>query len=210
MFDEHEPAEFNIAADLSAVERQLARLTPAAPRIDRDRLMFEAGRAAEQAASEPSPTPALRTKNSSITAMLRIAGSRHQFWPAATATMTAASVLLATMLVWQRQALQLVAQPGAPPIVATQTVDPVPSIVAQSAPQSEMTKSGWPTYRSPQSGYLGVRYIALTRGVNAIEPMFSTNARVYGGKPSNDLPPTQRELLNELLPSSHGAAIPRS
>ena len=210
MFDEHEPAEFKIAADLSAVERQLARLTPAAPRIDRDRLMFEAGRAAERAASEPSPTPALRTKESSITAMLRIAGTRHQFWPAATATMTAASVLLATMLVWQRQASQVAVQPGAPLIVATQAVDQTLSVAAQPAPQSEMTKGGWLTYRSPQSGYLGVRYIALTRGVNAIEPTLSLNARNYGDKPSNDLPPTQRELLNELLPSSHGATIPRS
>ena len=44
MFDEHEPAEFELAPDLAALERQLPRLTPAAPRIDRDRLMFEAGR----------------------------------------------------------------------------------------------------------------------------------------------------------------------
>ncbi len=70
MFDEHEPAEFKIAADLSAVERQLARLTPAAPRIDRDRLMFEAGRAAERAASEPSLAPAPPIK-APIAAMLR-------------------------------------------------------------------------------------------------------------------------------------------
>jgi hypothetical protein len=206
MFDEHEPAEFKIAADMSAVERQLARLTPAAPRIDRDRLMFEAGRAAERAASVPSPAPALRTKESSITAMLRIAGTRHQFWPAATAMMSAASVLLATMLVWQRQALQLAAQPGAPPIVATPAIDPPRA--PQSSARPNYVATTWPALVQPSSGYLGVRYIALTRGVNAIEPSFS--AANGGLDPSDDLQPSQRKMLNELLPSVRNESTPRS
>ena len=45
MFDEHEPAEPEITADLKALEQQLAQIAPMALRIDRDQLMFEAGRA---------------------------------------------------------------------------------------------------------------------------------------------------------------------
>ena len=65
MFDEHESAEFKLTPDLAAMERQLARLTPAAPRIDRDRLMFNAGREAVIAAqrfrqTEPSPSSPLK------------------------------------------------------------------------------------------------------------------------------------------------------
>ena len=49
MFDKHQQDERELAADLAAVEKQLAGLTPAVPRVDRDRLMFAAGRAAAEA-----------------------------------------------------------------------------------------------------------------------------------------------------------------
>jgi hypothetical protein len=46
MLDEQSSEEFQLPAELAALEKQLAGFTPAAARVDRDRLMFAAGRAA--------------------------------------------------------------------------------------------------------------------------------------------------------------------
>ena len=48
MFDEQEQNEPKLTAELAALESRLCGLRPATPQIDRDRLMFAAGRAAEQ------------------------------------------------------------------------------------------------------------------------------------------------------------------
>ena len=195
MFDEREPTEFKLTPDLAAVERQLARLTPAVPRIDRDRLMFEAGSAA-----------AARPRWPGYIAGPFRAGAR--FWPAATATMTAATLLLATMLVWQRGAA-LVVEGEAKPQAALARVDDRPGGGAtRSTPRPDVSTTGWATFQQPGSGYLGVRYIALTRGVGALEPRFQTAAGDRDS--SSDTPRTQRDILNELLPSSQRAMNPRS
>ena len=54
MYDEQESREHELAPELAALERQLRGMTPAAPRVDRDRLMFAAGQAAG-AASQANP-----------------------------------------------------------------------------------------------------------------------------------------------------------
>ena len=46
MFGKREPERTELTPELAALERQLAALAPAPPRIDRDELMFEAGGAA--------------------------------------------------------------------------------------------------------------------------------------------------------------------
>ena len=106
MFNQPEPGKFELAPELAALQRQLAQqLTPAAPRVDRDQLMFDAGRAAERASQDgraiylAGPSWAGRTGPN-----VRATGSAsaRRFWPAATATMTAATILLSALLVWQR------------------------------------------------------------------------------------------------------------
>ncbi len=194
MFDEREPAEFELTPDLAAVERKLARLTPAAPRIDRDRLMFEAGRAAA------------RPRWPVYIAGPSWAGLR--FWPAATAAMTAATLLLATMLVWERGAALDVGGEAKPQAALARVDDRAGDGEVRLAPRPDVSTAGWFAFQQPASGYLGVRYIALTRGVGALEPSF----QAAGGDrdSSNDAPRTQRDMLNELLPSSPRAMNPRS
>jgi len=181
---EREPEEHEIAPELAAIERQLARLTAAAPRIDRDQLMFEAGRASVARPERPGY----------IAEPSRLG---RYFWPAATSTMTAAALLLATMLVDVRHALQ-VAQNSQPAIVPVQPASQ-PLVAAPSPARPEPKSARWLATRVPQSGYLGTRYVALTRGVGAIDtPLESANDNF---KPTAQ-PPTRREMLNELLPST--------
>ncbi len=96
MFDEREPAEPELTPDLQAIEGQLARLTPVAVRVDRDRLMFEAGKVAA------------RPRWPGYIAEPSWLGER--VWPAAAMLMTAASLLLAVSLVWQRHSFELALQ----------------------------------------------------------------------------------------------------
>lgn len=193
MFDEHEPAEFELTPDLAAIERQLARMTPAAPRVDRDRLMFEAGKASRQFSDRPE-RPAYIAEPSRLAA---------KFWPAATAMMTAACVLLATMLVWQRQPTQVVVQPPAPPesTLPINTSSAQTASLAASEQDRQVSLSRITQPVNPASGYLGVRNVALARGVNAMQ-MLSSAAHVGNSEPADRTPPSQRNLLDELLPAS--------
>jgi hypothetical protein len=205
MFDKREPERTELAADLAALEQQLAALTPTAPRIDRDKLMFAAGQAAVSRPRWPGDVFS-RPKWPGYIGGPCWAGS--SFWPAATAMMTAATVLLATMLVWQRQSAQ-VAEREAKPQAALARVDDRPGDGAAGlAPRPEVLTAGWPAFQQPASGYLGIRYIALTRGVGALEP--SVSGTTGGRDSSNGTPRTQRDMLNELLPSSQRAINPRS
>lgn len=218
MFDEHEPAELELTPDLAAIERQLARLTPAAPRIDRDRLMFAAGQAAarstwsENFSTEPRRLGYIAGPSRAGEILARPSRAGGWFWPASTATMTAATLLLATMLVWQRAAQPIAAQSSTPPLPTTvATAPPDQSVgatgsITPAAVQSE--NFGWPIVSPPTTGYLGLRYIALTRGVGELETHNRTASSDF--ETSGNTPATQRELLRELLPLSHRDSRPRS
>ncbi len=122
--------------------------------------------------------------------------------------MTAATLLLAILLVRQRNAVQIAAKQDTSTIVATQIVAPPREAAARSAPRPEISTTGWLSIRPPKSGYLGVRYVALTQGVAALD----SRSPAAGGDrdSSSDLQRTQRELLNELLPTSLRETNPRS
>lgn len=194
MFGKREPERTELAPELKALEQQLAALALVPPRIDRDKLMFEAGRAAAQPGglgyiAEPS-------------------GLGTKFWPAATYTMTAASLLLATMLVWQQHSMSIAQKGATSQAVVEQLVVHQPAAATLNAPRHEMTMTGWTAFRQPTSGYLGDRYIALTRGIGALEPRYPV---AQGDRDSSsDVQRTQRDMLNELLPSTTHAAKPRS
>jgi hypothetical protein len=77
---------WELPAELKAFEARLAALSPCGDRLDRDRLMFLAGRAAAEAALvSPQPMPR-HTRE-------------HKAWPAAFAAMTAVAATLLVMLV---------------------------------------------------------------------------------------------------------------
>ncbi|MEX0642232.1 MAG: hypothetical protein WD468_06000 [Pirellulales bacterium] len=181
MFDEQEPGKFELAPELAALQRQLAQLTPTAPRVDRDQLMFDAGRAAERAGQYGR---AIYLAGPSWAGRFS-----HRFWPAATATMTAATILLSATFLWQRLS----------PPIAHESALPQTSAIAKSADVPSDRVNTWPTRPRATSGYLAVRDAALTRGIGAL-----ANERNYevSTSPQRAVPATARQLLEELLPNS--------
>jgi hypothetical protein len=201
MFDEQKPGEQHLAPELVALERQLLGLTPALPRIDRDRLMFEAGRASVQGIEEPSPNASLKGRGIDAAATQRVAGHRGWFWPAATALATAASLLLATMLVFQNRSQYVAQQSTTPP--APDESDNITQ-VSNDLPAEQFARRDWSIKPVLNDGYLGIRYIAVTAGIGALPDNFQSAATVREvpdkNKPSG--PATVRNLMNELLPAA--------
>jgi hypothetical protein len=188
MFDEQRPDEIKLSPELAALETQLRALSPAMPQIDRDRLMFAAGRSAVSRPRWPG-----------YIAGPSWAGS--WLWPASAALMTAATLLLATMLVWQHRS----SQPIAANANSTSASSNLPSkdVGLTSANSALPPTLTWNSVPPNTSGYLAMRYIALTRGVGALSPDFPTST--VGRDSSTDKhsaePATARNLLDELLPS---------
>ncbi len=181
MFDKRDPHRFELAAELAAIERELAGLTLPPPQVDRDRLMFDAGRAAERTAIAQ-----------------RGAGNRIAWlWPTATGMLAAATILLSAMLLWRHE-------PARPAQHGAQVVKTIPP-PAQSVPQvTQVTHSvdPWRWASRPMAGYLAMRHIALTHGISSIDPeTFSANGRgtSWSEAPRHE-PATVRDLLNDLLP----------
>jgi hypothetical protein len=193
MFDEREPAEPELTRDLQAIEGQLARLVPAGVRVDRDRLMFEAG----MAAARPR-WPGYIAEPSWL-------GGRA--WPAAAMLMTAASLLLAVSLVWQRHSFDVALQERAQAIAVVQVAEPRPAETVSPKARQDLAAEDWMYLRQPANGYLGIRYAALTRGVNAIDTGPS-NSGV--GDSMGELEQSQRQMLDELLPSTKSKKHSRS
>lgn len=176
------------AAD-QQVESLLQSLVPAAPAIDRDRLMFEAGWQAALASLERAP----RT-------------SAHRYgWPAATALATAASVMLAVMLVREPQQVESVAQTAQREEIETVEVDPAPPTPdAEALDEPRLVRSPsplpWP-FRNVSLGgdtYLAVRSAVLETGVSSLrspEPTMSSSGETI--RP----PATMRNLMDEYLPN---------
>ncbi len=150
MFDEHRPDEIELTLELAAMEARLRRLTPVTPRVDRDRLMFEAGRAIERCANEPSPAPSLLGRGNSW------------FWPAATAMMTAATLLLATMLVWQNHSTQPIATNSV--FASSARTNPPPKNLEPPAADSALPQTlTWNSAPPITSGYLAMRATSRSR-----------------------------------------------
>jgi len=207
MYDERESHEQELAPELAALERQLRGMTPAALRVDRDRMMFAAGQAAASTESGRDGR-----------AMYDRAGDPHRtagpswaarrFWPAATFTMTAATLLLATMLVWQRQADRFASQGDASPPSINQVSEQPLMANAPSSDESARWASGTRAFEHPSRGYFGIRYAALTRGIDTWRP--GSQSLAGDGDSYDEAPRTQRKMLEELLPSSKRQINPQS
>jgi hypothetical protein len=211
MYDEQKSREPEIAPELIALERHLRGMTPAVPRIDRDQMMFAAGQAAG-AATATEPGRDGRAMYDRAGRPLHIAGpswAGRRFWPAATFTMTAATLLLATIFVWQRQSFQ-VASHGNEQLPTTIAVSAQPHMgMADSPVRSEASPFVSPAFQqAARNGYLSIRYAALTRGVDAWRP--SSQPSAGDGDSDNETPRTQRKMLEELLPSRKRQMNPQS
>jgi hypothetical protein len=199
MFDERESKQFEIAAELKMLEQQLAALKIAAPSIDRDRLMFAAGRAAAEKAAAEKTAEAGRLGNMPESTSL---GRRRWYWPAATATMTAATVLLASMQVWREREATVV-RPVVVAPSAAEVREPPHAAVARTPDFEPGHVSYWQFASPPTSGYLGIRYIALTKGVGAIPSGDASGGSSVAAKNEQRASPaTVRGLLDEYVPKS--------
>jgi hypothetical protein len=206
MYDEQESPEHELVPELEALEGQLRGMTPAPLRVDRDRLMFVAGQAAGAVSAETG-----RAMYDESGRPLYIAGPSwvgRRFWPAATFTMTAATLLLATMLVWQRQTVGVASQSTLSLPTTLQASEQPPEAITHSPVQFATSTRDFRAFQQPTSGYFGIRYAALIRGVDALEASSPDSAD--DADPSNNTPQTQRNILEELLPSARRQINPRS
>jgi hypothetical protein len=201
MYDEQESREPEIAPELIALERQLRGMSPTMPRIDRDQMMFAAGQAAG-AALMAAPGQHGRAMYDDAGRPMYMVGpswAGRRFWPAVAVTMTAATLLLAVQLVWQRQADSFASQGDALPQFINQASEQPRMAISPPPGESATSSFGSPVFQQPTSGYLGIRYAALTRGVDAWRPSSQTSAG--DGDSYSEAPRTQRKMLEELLPS---------
>jgi len=187
MFDGRESEELSLTPELELLERQLAGLDIAPVQLDRDRLMFDAGRAAER-----------RDREFSTAAI--VVDSRRWHWPAATAMMTAACVMLAAMLVWRDDASLIGKQQAKPQAVELRfiekpTREDLREVERLAANAGQMM---WP--RRPAGGYLEKRYIALTRGVSEMQPADEGTGSLQPHDSKH--PSTARDLFRELISPS--------
>jgi len=173
------------------VEQLLRSFSPAPAGIDRDRLMFLAGRASrdEQLVEDGSAG----ASPSQVKASPSQARLRSRLWPALSLVTTAAALTLAVML-WQR--------PERTVFVDRPVVREVVREIASSAPSGDQPSREslppnyvamqWPSSIDPDDNYVIQREKVLRDGVDALDDVEAA------GGPARYAPATQRELLQEM------------
>ena len=116
--------------------------------------------------------------------------------------MTAATLLLATMLVWQSRSQLIAVQK-----VKRHTVVEVAASPADTGSEHAerfVIHDAWSSIPPATSGYLGIRYIALTRGLGALSADVLSSSGDHDSPARNEptKPATARNLLDEFLPDS--------
>lgn len=170
---------------LNTMERALANFSPVAPPIDRDRLMFLAGRASAEGAKsgvQSSTDPRSDSEGMELTVrptpsaspiarpMSVLPDSRctHWLWPASTAALAATSLALALALAFPSAAPPSTVVDHALPIQAaasewlqpSEQVSTEPSFAAAPLPDREPLE--------PNGSYLKTRDVALRMGLDAL------------------------------------------
>jgi hypothetical protein len=184
MSGEREPEKLQITPELEAIERRLTGLTVTPLEADRDRLMFDMGRAAGRAEYEAAARPF-------------VAGTRRWIWPTSSALLAAACVVLSAMLVWQQDATRIADQDAVPPVRVELAVErPAGEAIQEARLASRKDVSTFAV--RPTGGYLEARYIALTQGVGDLQAQNGTDdSKSPGGARRSATP---RELLEEFIP----------
>jgi hypothetical protein len=190
------------------LEAGLSAYAPRPPRIDRDRLMFEAGRAAAQ--SHPSAVVATVLRPGVI-AWFPVPPTlvpTNWLWPAVTLTMTLLAASLGIALLLRSDPRERV------PVVSHVAGDPSPAAVhpplvvssggLQRIGRQPAVAEATPvlTVESlPANHLLRVRQVALTEGVEALAPPASRET------PRLAPPPTRGTLMRTML-ITRGAGSP--
>jgi hypothetical protein len=183
---------------MNEIEAALAAWTPCPIRIDRDQLMFEAGRASARSDIAVSPTEALPVEGR---VRVRESAARY-FWPATSCISTAAALVMAFMLAYGRAERDSVVQHraadvGAPQAaIARHTPAPADSVRLRRGP-SHVT--ALPDVAD--GTYLALRNRMLTTPahnwpVRTFETSIAPRAAIDDARPA----PTSRNLLQEFLP----------
>jgi hypothetical protein len=185
--ENHEPDEL-APAEQAAIERSLAAVAPAPPRVDRDRLMFLAGQASALSDSRP-PIPDLRLPT-----------LRTWLWPATSAALGATSLALAVaLLVRPAPQVQVVYHDRPVPFPAIAPQSPLPA-----SPPTPLLVAAAATRTPPSDlsshNYLRTRDVALRLGLDALGTFSGGGG---GGTPA----PTYRSLLESLSPARSQAPI---
>jgi hypothetical protein len=185
-----------------ATESLLKVFEPAASGINRDRLMYLAGRASALAeAATPQPSHSLK-----------VGGDRAWIWPAATAVMSAISLALAIALLVRpapsiadrdervQPAPSHRQEPQAPEAIESESLvhDSIPvegNRVEVVVHRSDKSAPVAPSVGASARRYLEQRELALQHGVDALPVSAAPAASVARVA----LP--QRKLLDELLPA---------
>jgi len=189
------------AENLNPLEQALAALRPRSSEIDRDRLLFLAGRASAEEANRTRPP-------------------RRWLWPASTALSSAAALVLLALLTLRpagdgnrdiRRA-ELAGPPHESAAAANSPRDDRRAPVASDAGQNVSNEPAEPGARSvarssralprvefgEEAPYLRMRSYVLAHGVEALlarEP----SGRLRESHPRNERPQTRQELLDNLL-----------
>lgn len=199
--------------NLDQVERDLSAYAPRPPRIDRDRLMFEAGRAA---AATMTPVAGAAFVLPSVAALpqspLR---SPYWLWPTSTLVMTVVAAGLGLVLSVRSVPLERVHVVERFVPAPSSAPHPAPS---HPAPSSTIAVSGDGLHRRelnhqaeegavltieslPENHLLRVRHVALTQGVDALAPVVSSES------PRTVPPPTRGALMRAMaIPLPDGSA----
>jgi len=198
------------AEDLNRLEQALAALRPRSSEIDRDRLLFLAGRASAEGANRVRPP-------------------RRWLWPASTALSSAAALVLLALLTLRpagdanrdipRADGAVQTQPGA--AAANAARDDREAAVASDDRRNDSNKPAEPWARpfarsmrplsrvefGEEAPYLRMRSYALAHGIEALlarEP----SAILRESHPRTERPQTRRELLDNLLQNGRPDGVP--
>lgn len=143
------PTDLTLPADLAAFEAQLAGLVPQS-NLDRDRLLFAAGKAAALAELQPPVEPARAS----------------MVWKAMAIGFASLAAVLALMLVVQSEANLAVAPTSPPGAGSAIQIAPAPTPAAEIAPDAIATVTETST---DVPRYLAARSAALTGNWQAFE-----------------------------------------
>jgi len=179
-----------LTAELRPVADALAALSPAPPRIDRDRLMFLAGAASAGAASsEPqtlNPEPLTPVKGSGFSVQL------SSIWPASTAALGATSLALAIALAVRPAPAERIVVVERPVNVAQDAL-PAPQLVAPpNHPIRFDADRGALATAATAHNYVRTRDVALRLGLDALG---TTPSGGNADRPT----PTYGSLLESLV-----------
>jgi hypothetical protein len=204
MTDKHEKQpNQELSPDLQAFEAQLSSLQPTTGRLERDRLMFEAGKAATQA-ERIKPTPS----------------TARWAWPTVSAVMTVAAAVLLAVLVLNpgtvatknstevegerpKQGVGGMDRPTAPSVPESisdpddQEYEAPARMLASLLSGSDKASDG------ASASYLRQRDMLLAFGGNDL-PEFKETASAKGGRSNTRV--SYKDLLDDLTLESHGFA----